>query len=64
LKVSLSLGGREIAEIEVTAFTHLRIVTDGDRETLVVHFGECAASALYLTLRPHVRLAMVASSDS
>jgi hypothetical protein len=58
LKVTLAFGGREIAETELADFTDLRIVTDGDRETLIARFGELTASALYLTLRPHLRLAV------
>ncbi len=64
LKVTLTFEGREIAETELTAFKDLKIQADGDRETLVARFGECTASSLYLTLRPHVRVATIASSDS
>jgi hypothetical protein len=63
LKVILAFAGRELAEAEVTAFTDIEIALDSGRETLIARFGECAASSLCLTLKPQVRLAMVASSD-
>jgi hypothetical protein len=64
LKVGVARAGREVAEAEVAAFTKLEISTNGGNETLIVRFGECDASALYLTMKPHVRLSVVAGSDS
>jgi len=64
VKVTLAVDGREVAAAEVAAFTSLRISTNGAHETLVARFGESNASALFLTLRPHVRLSVVAASDS
>ena len=63
LKATLTFEGREIAEAEVTSFTGLEIDMDGGREALVVRFGDADASAVVLTLKPHVRLTMIASSD-
>jgi len=64
LKVTLKVGGREVAETELMAFTSLEIVNDGGRETLIARFGELEASAMYLTLKPQVRIATVVGSDS
>jgi hypothetical protein len=64
LKVAISFGGHEVADVELAEFTDLEIMTDGGKETLIARFGESTASALFLTLRPQVRLAMLASSDA
>jgi hypothetical protein len=64
LKVTVAAAGREVAQAEVTAFTSLEISTDRGKETLIARFGESAASALFLSVRPNVRLSVVASSDS
>jgi hypothetical protein len=64
LKVTLTVGGREVAETELMAFTSLEIVDDSGRETLIARFGELEASAMYLTLKPQVRITTVVGSDS
>ncbi len=64
LKVAIEIDGRQLAETELTAFTELEIENDGGRETLIARFGECAASAMFLTLKPHVSIAIVVGSDS
>ena len=64
LKVTLTVDGREVAETEIMAFTNLEIVDEGGREALIVRFGELEASAMYLTLKPQVRIATVVGSDS
>jgi hypothetical protein len=64
LKVTLALAGRELAEAEVTAFTHIEIVLEDGKESLIVRFGESDASVLCLTLKPQVRISMFASSDA
>ena len=64
LKVAVSFGGHEIADVELTAFTDLQILIEGGRETLIARFGETTASGLFLTLKPMVRIALIASSDA
>ena len=64
LKASVSFDGRDVAEAEVSEFENLEIVNDCGRETLVARFGASTASALYLTIKPHIQLGIVASSDS
>jgi len=64
LRVTLIIEDREISEAEVAEFKDLEIVADNGRETLIARFGDCAASALYLTLKPKVRLSVVVGSDS
>jgi len=64
LKVTVVAAGREVAEAEVSAFTSLEIAADAGNETLIARFGESAASALLLNLKPHVRLSVVVRPDS
>jgi hypothetical protein len=64
LKAAVTVDGRQVAEAELTAFTSLEIKIDGGSETLIARFGASSASALFLTLKPNVRLSVVASSDS
>jgi hypothetical protein len=64
LKASVSFDGRDVVEAEVSQFKSLELVNDGGRETLIARFGASTASALYLTIKHRIQLAVVASSDS
>ena len=58
LNASVSRDGIELSRVDMSAFNALEIVDERGQEMLVAQFGEMDERTMWLTLKPHVRLAI------